>query len=338
MNSSSGREGWSWKNLSKRCARSGIIVGVLVGCAAGYYEFWLRRPIGNGPVGIAVASAPFESVWRTDPVLLLGLGDSITAGFGSSPGRSHFDLIAKSHKGDSKEVHGICLAEVFPELRTQNSALSGSTSIELLEVSLPRIEVQPDNVYGIVLLTTGGNDVIHNYGQAPPREGAMFGATLAQAAPWIENYRRRLDVILDEIESRFPGGCSIFMGNIYDPTDNVGDSENAGLPPWPDGLAILKRYNEIIEAACKTRANVTMVDIHSTFLGHGIHCRKFWRPHYSSSDPHYWYFDNLEDPNDRGYDALRRIYLNEISHVLPSRLRADPVTTGKVERAEPLIR
>ena len=49
--------------------------------------------------------------------------------------------------------------------------------------------------------------------------------------------------------------------------------------------------------------------MHAEFLGHGIHCRKFWTKHYRAGDPHYWYYFNLEDPNDRGYDALRRLML-----------------------------
>jgi len=60
---------------------------------------------------------------------------------------------------------------------------------------------------------------------------------------------------------------------------------------------------------------VHLVDIYTPFLGHGIHCRQFWRAHYSRKDPHYWFHANLEDPNDRGYDALRRLFLNEMVKV-----------------------
>jgi hypothetical protein len=35
--------------------------------------------------------------------------------------------------------------------------------------------------------------------------------------------------------------------------------------------------------------------------------------HYDRKDPHYWYFINLEDPNERGYDALRRLFLNAMA-------------------------
>jgi hypothetical protein len=45
----------------------------------------------------------------------------------------------------------------------------------------------------------------------------------------------------------------------------------------------------------------------------GIHCTQFWREHYRRDDPHYWYADNLEDPNIRGYDAIRRVFLLEMA-------------------------
>jgi hypothetical protein len=35
-----------------------------------------------------------------------------------------------------------------------------------------------------------------------------------------------------------------------------------------------------------------------------------------SDDPHYWYHASLEDPNERSYDALRRLFLNEMARVL----------------------
>jgi hypothetical protein len=55
------------------------------------------------------------------------------------------------------------------------------------------------------------------------------------------------------------------------------------------------------------------VDIHGAFLGHGIHCIQFWRPHFDWHDPHYWFYVNLEDPNERGYDVIRRLFLIEMA-------------------------
>ena len=146
----------------------------------------------------------------------------------------------------------------------------------------------------------------------------MFGATAAQAKPWVWAYEERLWKIIDACEAAFPGGCHIFLANIYDPTDGVGDIDNAGLglPAWPDGAAVLDSMNAVIARCAKERPSVHLVDIRAPFLGHGIHHRDKRSPYYRKGDISYWYFDNLEDPNDTGYDAIRRLFLREIAAVL----------------------
>jgi hypothetical protein len=143
-----------------------------------------------------------------------------------------------------------------------------------------------------------------------------FGAPLAQAQPWIANCRQRLDAMVGRIETCFPGGVHLFLANIYDPTDGVGDTQRAGLPAWPDGKLILAAYNRVIADCAERHPRVHRVDLHAAFLGHGIHCAQFWREHYSRQDPHYWYYTNLEDPNDGGYDAIRRLFLNAMAETL----------------------
>ena len=286
-----------------------------------YLHFWYSRPVGQGPAGPSVPSEKFEFAWTDRPVLVVGIGDSVTAGYGASTlGKSFFGRLVENPPDEFPDMRGKCLSKVFPNLSVSNVALSGSTSQECLEQLIPKIKVQDEDVFGIIVMTTGGNDIIHNYGRTPPREGAMYGATFEQAQPWIKNFADRLDAIITGLEAKFPAGCEFFVANIYDPTDGVGDTQNAGLPAWPDGLKIIGAYNEIIAGAAEKHKNVRLVDMHAAFLGHGIHCQQFWRPHYDSRDAHYWYWDNLEDPNDRGYDALRRVFLNEMAHTLPSLL------------------
>src|SRR5690606_26091306 len=84
------------------------------------------------------------------------------------------------------------------------------------------------------------------------------------------------------------------------------------LPRWNDGLAIHARYNEAIREVVAAHAHVHHVPLYKTFLGHGSHCRQFWRSTYQPEDPYYWFYSNVEDPNDRGYDAIRRVFLNTI--------------------------
>jgi lysophospholipase L1-like esterase len=246
-------------------------------------------------------------------VLLVGLGDSVTAGFGASKGHSYFQRLAANPEDEFPDMKGICLGAVLPRLKVRNLAVSGSTSLEHLQDQVPRVPPAGPETFGLVVMTTGGNDIIHNYGRTPPREGAMYGATVAQAKPWIASFEKRLDAMVRRIEGRFPGGCRIYLANVYDPTDGVGDAQNAGLPGWRDGLPVIRAYNEVIARCPRRHPSVRVVNLHDAFLGHGIHCAQFWRREYRKDDPRYWYYENLEDPNDRGYDAIRRLFLIEMA-------------------------
>ena len=300
--------------VMSRSRRLGVLLAiglVLIVSALGYIALFLTWPIGSGPAGPAVDRARFDRVWSEQDVVLLGVGDSITAGYGAdSIDRSYFNRLEKNPDTEFQDMRGVCLSAVLPNLTSKNMAISGSTSLmhfDVLREHLPTYDAQTS---GLVVMTTGGNDLIHNYGRSPPKEGAMYGATTEQAVPWIAQFRIRLDAMLDLINERFPGGCHVFLADIYDPTDGVGDAPSIFLPDWPDGLAIHRQYNQIIHDACNDRENVHLVPLHKTFLGHGAHCRQFWRQTYRSDDPHYWFYENIEDPNDRGYDAIRRVFLN----------------------------
>ena len=285
---------------------------VLILLALAYVHYWLYLPMGSGPAGRPVPHEPFQSPWTDRKVLLVGIGDSVTAGLGASAGRSYFRRLHDPRPDDFADMKGRTLQAVLPNLQTLNIAISGSNSLQHVDQVARKLPVQPDDVFGLVVMTSGGNDLIHWYGRTPPREAAMYGATLAEAEPWIANYEQRMNQLLGDIVKKFPGGCLIFVCDIYDPSDGYGNPESAYLPPWPDCIAIHTRYNAALRTAAAKLPAVRVVPMHAEFLGHGIHCRKFWSKHYRSDDPHYWYYENLEDPNDRGYDALRRLMLLEI--------------------------
>jgi lysophospholipase L1-like esterase len=290
-----------------------IIAVGLIGAAAAYIEFHFHLPEGSGPAGPAVDLEPFEKTWTERKVLLLGVGDSVTAGFGAKPGHSYFDRLAHNPNDEFEDMRGRSLSRVLPNLQKRNIAVSGTSSLQHLRSILEKLERQPADVFGLVVMTSGGNDLIHWYGRSPPREGAMYGATLEQAGPWVDNYQTHLVEMFKLIkEDRFPGGCLIFIGDIYDPSDRVGDPESVMMPAWPDVLAVHTAYNAALRRAAERCDWVRVVPIHDEFLGHGIHCRQFWRAHYRAQDPYYWYSSNIEDPNDRGYDAIRRVFLNAI--------------------------
>ncbi|MEM7477077.1 MAG: SGNH/GDSL hydrolase family protein [Planctomycetota bacterium] len=297
------------------------LLAVVALASIGYIYFFLQRPTGSGPAGPKVDDAPFAATWTDREIVLLGIGDSVTRGLGAkSPQHSYFERLIKNPSDEYPDMQGNCLSRVLPGIHSKNIAVSGSTSIHHETHIAELLEPFPDNVFGLVVMTTGGNDIIHNYGMTPPSEGAMYGATLTQAQPWIENFETRLNGMLDSIETLFPGGCEIYLADIYDPTDGVGDAPSIFLPHWKDGLAVHAAYNEILRRSAEARPNIFSVPLHHHFLGHGAHCRQFWREHYQSQDPTYWFYTNVEDPNDRGYDAIRRIFLNTI--VESTRLRS----------------
>ncbi len=286
---------------------------VLIACAVFYIKFFVARPIGSGPAGPEVANQPFTEPWSDREVILVGLGDSITAGLGAnSPDHTFFQRLIDNPTDEFSDMQGKSLSKVLPKLTAKNFAISGSTSKDHLRVIEDRLKNRDADVFGLIVMTSGGNDLIHSYGRRPPKECAMYGATLAEAEPWIDSFRTRLNEMLDQIIESFPGGCEIYLADIYDPTDGVGDAPSVYLPSWPDALVIHEKYNEVIRECIRERANVYHVPLHETFMGHGSHATQFWRSTYVAEDPHYWFYENIEDPNDRGYDAIRRVFLNEI--------------------------
>jgi len=291
-----------------------LLVGLLLMAGLAMFLFFrFARPAGSGPAGPQVAGELFSKPWNNHPVLLVGLGDSVTAGFGARNGYSYFNRLVTNPADEFPDLKDVNLAAVFPHLTVTNLSISGSTSSEVVGRQLTLLPTNAVGVQGLVVMTTGGNDIIHNYGRTEPREEAMYGTTWEQAQPWVKNFARRLDEIVVQVQNRFPGGCDIFIANLFDPTDGCGDAERAGLPHWTDAMKILDAYNAAIQHCAESHAEVHVVNIHAAFLGHGIHATQFWRDHFDLHDPHYWFFDNLEDPNERGYDVIRRLFLIEIA-------------------------
>ncbi len=291
---------------------------LLAGGALFFWRYWLLRPVGAGPAGPSVPRELFQAPWTDREVALLGLGDSVTAGYGARPDKSFMARMVANPPDEYEDMRDVCLNTVLPRLSALNMAVSGSNSIQHAEDQIPALRPYPKEVFGIVVMTSGGNDLIHWYGARPPVEGAMYGATPEQAAPWIANFERRLERMFGDLTELFPGGCRIFIGNIYDPSDGGADPRLAGLPVWKDAMPILDAYNGAIARCAAAHPNVSVVDIHGAFLGHGVRCAQFWRLFYRSEDPHYWYFDNIEDPNERGHDAIRRMFLLKIAEELGS--------------------
>jgi hypothetical protein len=304
-----------WLNFAKPII---IVLLIVIIIAGGIIYFNVYLPQGEGTAGPDVPAEPFAHVWSEKKVLLYGIGDDITDGSNVKEGFSYFQRLVRNPYGDSRDMTGKNLSKVFPNLTTTSNASSWSSSFNHLE-GLTMANVNPQEVVGIVVLTTGLNELLHSYGKEPPQERAMYGVTIEQTAPWIDNFQNRLDEMIKFIGYIFPGGCQIFIANIYDPTDGTGFTNNwiTNVPAWPDGLAILEAYNQIIQGCASKYDNVHVVDIRRAFLGHGISCGKFHAGDNKAKDPNCWYQTRAADPsaNERGHDVIRRLFLNEMIKV-----------------------
>ncbi len=287
---------------------------------AAWKTYWVLqpRPMGQGPAGPTPDARCFSRPWSERNIVVLALGDSITRGYGASRPLSYVGLLIQNHAA-YPDMAGKDLKTIFPNLDLLNMAVDYTTTSDHLERQLPKIQRYPPDVFGIVLITSGGNDLIHDYGRSAPRDGALYGCTTTQAQTWTDNIQTRLRQVLQNVTAKFPGGCEIFLANLYDPTDGVGDPQSFGLPRWPDAVEVLAMTNRKIEGLCDEFSNVHVVDIHTPFLGHGIHCRDWWRKCYRRNDPTWWYSPNLEDPNVRGHDCIRRCFLETIVKTLERR-------------------
>ena len=86
------------------------------------YRFYL--PIGAGPAGGPVAQELFAKPWTERKVLLVGIGDSVTAGFGARRGYSYLDRLVANPPDEFAGLEGCCLQGVLPNLEKRNTTKS----------------------------------------------------------------------------------------------------------------------------------------------------------------------------------------------------------------------
>jgi len=126
-------------------SRQQIGAAVLAALLLGFFLLWqdrgrkMDRPIGSGPAGPAIAIGPFQEIWSTEKTVLLGLGDSITRGFGASEGHSFFELLLKNDDTLHPDLAGRDLEHVLPHLPAQNLAVSGTVSAEHLSDQVAKL-------------------------------------------------------------------------------------------------------------------------------------------------------------------------------------------------------
>lgn len=306
-----------WYHFRLRTVLLCLLIIISFGGYVGWrlYNAVRTRPMGTSPAGPAIGPEAFRQPWLDKPVVFLGIGDSITRGLGADMPHTYFPLLLSNDDAFYPDMAGRDLSHVVTIQETRNYAQDYTVTQEHIDRQLAKVPQYDPSVHGIIVVTSGGNDLLHDYGRSEPKPDAMYGCTYQQAQDWCPQLKDRLNTLLTGLMQKFPGGCDIFLANIYDPTDGVGDPQTMGLPRWRACVKTLALANKKIAELCEAYPNVHLVDIHTAFLGHGIHCDEFWRKHYHKDDPHFWYYYNLEDPNLRGFDAIRRLFLQEMIEV-----------------------
>jgi lysophospholipase L1-like esterase len=248
---------------------------------------------GGGNDGGGTASASF----KTHVIL----GDSISNMFGEGP--YFYQLI--DHNDDNKwpDYKGKDLTTKYgSDLKIVTASKGGATGNSLDT----QVHALPATLDGPVLvtITIGGNDVVAAMGTL-----LLSGNDDADVA----NFKTYLDKAFGELTmpGRFGAGVDVkvLVANIYDPSDGTGTFKFANgtscgqpfslwnkgptamyLSPWEDAMA---------QTAAKYPA-VTVLDMHSRFMGHGIPAMETW------------FYSDCIHPNSPGHNEVRGLFWDAI--------------------------
>ena len=153
-----------------------------------------------------------------------------------------------------------------------------------------------------MVVTVGGNDlqsVLMNPGIVEDRIEKTVG-----------NWREIAQYFLDG--HRFPGGATVLMANVYEPTDAVGQFDGCFY-----GLNISSLLPRLHDANKQLRGlaeetGFSALDMRGTFLGHGFYHSDPTTPHYNEDDPSLWMASDCIHPNPRGHHEIRAMFWQAI--------------------------
>jgi lysophospholipase L1-like esterase len=224
----------------------------------------------------------------------VALGDSISIDeYAGGPGRGGASLLFRNRDEDFPAWRGRDLATTRPELGFWLLAVDGGTTRTLLDLQLPALAAA-DVAPVLVTLTVGGNDLL-----------AAYGDTRAALAV-VAVVRSRVGEALSRLRDLAPADTAVALGTVYDPSDGTGDAGRAGLPPWPDVVAVLADLNEALRAVAQQHA-ARVADVHGRFLGHGLERGDVSQADPRPKDRELWYCDVIE-PNAWGAGAVRAAF------------------------------
>lgn len=237
------------------------------------------------------------------PERVIFLGDSVTAGLGASrPSLRYRHLLLEN---DPEWPGAVDLRMAWPDLVEVDVSASGATTSTLRSRQLARLDellLGPVQGESVVVFTVGGNDMQGGIVELLT-EGAVAGG------PLVDRLEENMIAILDYFQDpeRFPDGTTLWFTNVYDPTDNVGQSDQCFFGADINALREpLFDANERLRTLAVDRS-VAMIDMYASFQGHGVYHDDPNNPSYDADDPTLWFARDCIHPNDRGHHEIRRL-------------------------------
>jgi lysophospholipase L1-like esterase len=228
------------------------------------------------------------------PAHYVALGDSISIDeYAGGRGRGGASLLFANRDDDFPEWRGRDLRTADPDTAFSLLATDGATTRTLLDAQLPRLAclgARPT----LVTVTVGGNDLLAAYGDTPSAR-EVVGRVHAAVARAI-----------GELADRLAPAGRIVVGTVYDPSDGTGDAVRLGLPPWPDGVAMIEELNDGLRAAAG-RYGATVAEIGKYFRGHGLLAGDPGRREARPARRDLW-FCSLIEPNAWGAGGVREAF------------------------------
>jgi lysophospholipase L1-like esterase len=227
-------------------------------------------------------------------VAYVALGDSISIDdYAGGPGRGGASLLHRNRDDDFPDWRGRDLVSTDPAASLELLATDGATTATVLERQLPRLGalgVRPD----LVTLTVGGNDLLGAYGDS------------RAARAVVRRVRADVDRVLGTVATRLADGGRVLVGTVYDPSDGTGDTARLGLPPWPDGVAVIAELNAVLREVARAHGAV-VAEIAEEFTGHGVCAGDPARPDSRPESRDLWFCSVIE-PNAWGAGGVRAAF------------------------------
>ena len=189
-------------------------------------------------------------------------------------------------------------------LTYENYAVGGAQTAGVPDSQLGNI---PTGMPGHVLVNIhiGGNDLAPFIFQSDQQAEDAFDPLIADG---LANWQLIFDFFDDA--GNFPDGTTLLVNTQYNPFDDC-DATHSGISLSDLKSALLREYNETIEAEAAMHANAYVADQHPVFLGHGHIYDKPECASYIDSSAQYWMVGGFDfiHANSLGHGAMGQTFV-----------------------------